>query len=63
VCRLVPGHILDKIILLRDQANGDRTVGFGRRAEIAFGEFAAEMQSRRSMISTLLGGWSALVTP
>jgi|GEM_PF-6838207 len=37
----------DKIILLRDQANGDRTVWLDRRAKIAFGEFAAEMQSCR----------------
>ena len=42
-----PHTFWDKIILLRDQANGDRTVGLDRRAKIAFGEFAAEMQSCR----------------
>src|SRR3984893_3740924 len=42
-----PHAFWDKIILLGDPANGDRTVGFDRRAKIAFGEFAAEMQSYR----------------
>jgi hypothetical protein len=32
---------------LHGQVNGDRTVGLHRRAKIAFGEFAAEMQSCR----------------